>query len=483
MPESINYQSILIISVLAFATPMLISSIKRVRIPFVVGEILIGLIVGKSFLNIVPDDSWVLFLSDLGLAYLMYLSGFEIDFSQFKSPGGGKKNAKCFALCAGMFLISLLISYGIAVLLYRMGLIGNVLFFTFLLPATAPGLLVPLLKERDLSETDFGQTLLIFSLICEFLCLIAITLISSGLSEGLSYRSFLFIVVIAASVLLYWIAKRVRNRYLLSEESFSGLHMEVRASFAVILILVAISQAVGAEIAFGSFIAGVMFSLVSGRMREDLKNKIDIIGYGFLVPIFFIEIGVHIDIRNMFKTPALLFMIPVLLIVFFVIKLIPSLLLSPAYGLRRAVSSSFLLSAQLSLMIVGLQIAESLDVISEATYSLFLFATLISCLLFPLFFDRIFTDEGLARRRKPAADRICIRETVLSNGNLIGKPLREVNFPSHCRIFMVVRGEEELLPNGDTVLQKGDILLMAGMKTAENEMMNLVGEEEDGSFR
>jgi trk system potassium uptake protein TrkA len=483
MPESINYQSILIISVLAFATPMLISSIKQVKIPFVVGEILIGLIVGKSFLNVVPDDSWVVFLSDLGLAYLMYLSGLEIDFSQFKSEGMGKKNAKCLLLCAGMFLISLLISYAVALLLFRAGLIGNVLFFTFLLPATAPGLLVPLLKERDLSETDFGQTLLIFSLICEFLCLIAITLVSSGMSEGLSYKSFLFMVVIAASVPLYMIAKRARRRYLHSEESFSGLHMEVRASFAVILILVAISQAVGAEIAFGSFIAGVMFSLVSGRLRENLKNKIDIIGYGFLVPIFFIEIGVHINIRDMLQTPALLFMIPVLLLIFLLIKFIPSLLLSRTFGVRKAVSSSFLLAAQLSLMIVGLDIAESLGVIDQAVYSLFLFATLISCLLFPLLFDRVFTDEDLVRKRKPAADRLCIRETVLSNAELIGKPLRELDFPPHCRIFMVMRGEKEVLPTGDTVLEKGDVLLMAGMKTAESEMLNLVGEEEEDPFQ
>ncbi|MGE4485510.1 MAG: cation:proton antiporter [Oscillospiraceae bacterium] len=110
MPETINYQSILIISVLAFITPMVINSIKKVKIPYVVGEILVGLIVGKSFLNVVHDDSWVIFLSDLGLAYLMYLSGFEIDFSEFKSKDNKKKNLKILFICFIMFLISLIIS-------------------------------------------------------------------------------------------------------------------------------------------------------------------------------------------------------------------------------------------------------------------------------------------------------------------------------------------------------------------------------------
>ena len=478
MPETINYQSILIISVLAFITPMAINAVKKVKIPYVVGEILVGLIVGKSFLNVVHDDSWVIFLSDMGLAYLMYLSGFEIDFSQFKSKENKKKNIRVVLTCFVMFLAALFISYIISNFLFRFGLIKNMLFFTFLLPATAPGLLVPLLKEKNLSDTDFGQTLLIFSLMCEFLCLIAITLVSSSMDEGISYKSFLFIVVIAASVLLYLIARRVLSKHIFLAENFRGLHMEVRASFAVILILVAISQAVGAEIVFGSFIAGVIFSIISGRGRDDLKDKVDIIGYGFLVPIFFIEVGINVDIKELFTNPRMLLLIPLILMIFFVVKLIPSMLLSSAYGAKKAFSSSFLLSAQLSLMIVGLQIAMTLNVISGATYSLFVFTTIISCLLFPLLFDKTFIDEGLVRKKRSSVDRICIRETVLTNKYAFGKPLKELKFPTSCRVFMIMRDGEEILPTGETILQKGDILLLAGIKTNEENMLRLMTKDE-----
>lgn len=478
MSESISYQSILIISILAFITPMIINAVKKVKIPYVVGEILVGLIVGKSFLNVVHDDTWVIFLSDLGLAYLMYLSGLEIDFSPFQSKDNQKQNRKTLAVGVLMFLISLAISYGVSLLLSEIGLIKNVLYFTFLLPATAPGLLVPFFKERKLSDTNFGQTLLIFSLMCEFLCLIAITFVSSSMSDGFSYKSFLFVVVIAVAVLLYLIAKRVTRRYTFSAENLSGLHMEVRASFAVILILVAVSQAVGTEIVFGSFIAGVIFSIVSGRARDDLKEKVDIIGYGFLVPIFFIEVGININIKEVFQDPAALFMIPGILLIFYVVKLIPALLFSNSFGIRKALSSSFILSAQLSLMIVGLQIARTLNVISEVIYSLFVFSTIISCLLFPLLFDKTFRDEGLIRKRRPAVDRICIRETVLTNESIFGKPLREVKFPPGCRIFMIMRDGDELLPTGETVLKQGDILLMAGIKTNEEQMIRLVTQPE-----
>lgn len=474
MSESINYQSILIISVLAFITPMIINSIKRVKIPYVVGEILVGLIFGKSFFNVIHDDSWVLFLSNLGLAYLMYLSGLEIDFSQFSSQENKKKSTRSLVVCGAMFLLSLLASFGISEILFQFGLIRNVLFFTFLLSATAPGLLVPLFKERDLADTDFGQMLLIFSLTCEFLCLIAITFISSGMSDGFSYKNFLFIVVIAAAALLYVVARRAISKFKFSVGNYRGLHMEVRASFAVILILVAISQAVGAEIVFGSFIAGVIFSVISGDAREDIKDKVDIIGYGFLVPVFFIEIGVNIDIKETLKEPLTFLMIPAILLVFYLVKLIPSLLLSRSFGIKKALSSSFLLSAQLSLMIVGLQIARALNVISQINYSVFVFAVIISCLLFPVLFDKTFSEEGLVHKKRSSLNKICIREAVITNETILDKPLKKVKFPPSCRIFMIIRDGDELLPTGETVLKKGDTLLMAGIKTNEEKMMDLV---------
>lgn len=474
MSESINYQSILIISVLAFVTPIIINSIKKVKIPYVVGEIIVGFIVGKSFFNIVHDDSWVLFLSNLGLAYLMFLSGLEIDFGQLNSKSENRNNIKSLSVCVIMFAVSLAVSFITAKILFNLGVVHNIVFSAFLLSAAAPGLLVPLFKEKNLSGTVFGQTLLIFSLICEFICLTALTIISSAMNNGVSYKTFLFMVVIAAAVLLYVIAKKLTGSNRFSATNYQGLHMEVRASFAVLLTLVAISQAVGAEIAFGSFVAGIIFSVISGKAREDLKEKADIIGYGFLVPVFFIEAGVNINIRSVFSKPELLLIIPVILLIFYLVKFPSSLLLSRLFGIKKALSASFLLSAQLSLMIVGLQIALSLHIITSNIYSLSVFATVISCLLFPVLFDKTFSDENLVRIRSSQVDRICIREAVVTNASVFGKPLKDIKFPDGCRIFTIMRNGEELLPNGATVLQKGDILLMAGIKTNEGKMLNLV---------
>jgi trk system potassium uptake protein TrkA len=251
--ENINYDSLLIISIFAFITPLIINSIKRFKIPFVVGEILVGMIIGKSFLNLVHDDIWISFISHLGLAYLMFLSGLELDFDRINVKSEKKKVIRRIIMCTFMFGISLLVSYISSSLMHKFGIIKNVPFITILLTASAPGLLVPFLKERGILNTDYGQTILIFALISEFVCLISLSIISSTMINGLSYKSFLFLILFLASLLIYKIIKRFSHILDLSASAFSRLHIGVRAAFALMLVLVTISQKIDTEVVLGSF--------------------------------------------------------------------------------------------------------------------------------------------------------------------------------------------------------------------------------------
>ena len=475
METTINFQSILIISVLAFFTPIVINSIKKVKIPFVVGEILVGLLFGKSALNLIHADIWIVFLSNLGMAYLFFLSGLEIDFGQFQFEKGQKsKTARNLFVCLLMLLISLLASYGVSAILVELHLLKNILFGMFLLSATAPGIIVPFLKERDLIRTEFGQMMLIFTLLCEFVCLISITILSSIIDTGLSYHSFLFMLVILVSYVIYWMMKRYTRRFSFQMENYKSLHIEVRAAFALIIIMVSLSHSVGAEIVMGSFLAGIIFSLVSGHNRESLKDKLDIIGYGFLIPIFFIQLGANIDVKSILDNPGKLAFIPLLLVTFYIVKMFGTMPLYFLFGKNKAISAGIVLSSQLSIMIVGIRIAYNLGVVSAANYTLFVVTTILSCFLFPMLFERVFQYEGIVRLQSSALHKICMRESTLTNEELVGKPLMDIAFPESCRIIMIVRGEDEILPNGTTVLHKGDILLMAGTKEKEDQMITLI---------
>lgn len=474
MEGSLNYDSLLILSFLAFVTPIIINSIKKISIPFVVGEILVGMIVGKSFLNLIADDIWIHFLSHLGLAYLMFLSGLEIDIESFK-PAKRKKGSSIL-LCLFMFIVSLGISYLITkYYLSRLGLIKNITFFTLLFCATAPGLLVPFLKQRKLLGTELGQTLLIFSLIGEFVCLISLTLVSSTIAHGMSYKNFLFILVFLASFGIYFAIKWAMPKMRFSMEALDSQQIWVRAAFALVLVLVTLSEKIGSEIILGSFLAGVIFTLIAGKNKEELQHKLDIIGYGFLIPIFFIMVGVNLDILSIFKNPRSFFYIPLFLIVVFIVKFIPSLLLIKRFGINKAFSSSVLLSSQLSLMIVGAQMAYDVNLIDTSAYSAIIFTTIISCLAFPLIFDRTYKYskkdlEGTYNIK----DRILIREALVSNQSIIGKALKEIEFPDCCRVFLVVRDNYEILPTGDTVIHEGDRVVLVGFSCKMEEVIDTI---------
>ncbi len=467
--EKISYDSLLIISVFAFITPLVINSIKKIKIPFVVGEILVGIVIGKSFLNLVHDDIWISFISELGLAYLMFLSGLEIDVDKIKVGSEKKKIIRRILMCMGMFVISLIVSYISSYIMYKAGLIKNVLFFTVLLAAAAPGLLVPFLKERGILNTDYGQTILIFSLISEFVCLISLSIISSATTDGISYKSFLFLILFLASVLIYKIIKQFSQILDLSASAFSRLHIGVRAAFALMLVLVTISHKIDTEVVLGSFLAGVIFTFILDKEKEDLKYELDIIGYGFLIPIFFIMVGVNMDLSSIFQRPKSLLYIPIFLFVIFIVKLIPCLLMTFTFGYNKAISSGIILSSQLSVLIVGAQMAFKLGLLDASIYSAFVLIVLISCILFPIGFDKIFSYENIDKTENSIANKISIMEIVPLNPVIYNKTLKELRFSSDFRIFEIIRDGVEILPDGETKILKGDRLIIAGLTSNMDE--------------
>lgn len=389
--ENINYDSLLIIYIFAFITPLIINSIKRFKIPFVVGEILVGMIIGKSFLNLVHDDIWISFISHLGLAYLMFLSGLELDFDRINVKSEKKKVIKRIIMCTFMFGISLLVSYISSSLMHKFGIIKNVPFITILLTASAPGLLVPFLKERGILNTDYGQTILIFSLISEFVCLISLSVISSTMINGLTYKSFLFLILFLASLLIYKIIKRFSH-------------------------LLALSASV-------------------------------------------------------FEAPRSLLYIPVFLFVIFIVKLIPSLFMTFMFGYNKAIASGVILSSQLSVLIVGAQMAFNLGIMSSSNYSAFVLIVLISCILFPICFDKIFRYDNIDKIQNKIENKISIIEIVPLNPIIYNKTLKELKFSSDFRIFEIIRDGVEFLPDGDTKILKGDRLIIAGLSSNIEETL------------
>ncbi|WP_297517964.1 cation:proton antiporter [uncultured Clostridium sp.] len=458
MEHTLNYNSLLIISIIAFFTPFLVSKLKSVKIPYQVGEIIIGVIVGKTFLNIITPDMTILLLSNLGLAYLMFLSGLEIDVNALLSKKTDKSH---ITTSIKMFIISAIIAFVLSIfLLPYLGISNGFVLFALIFTASSPGLIVPMFKQKGILKSSFGQIILSFSIICEFVSIIGLTIIFSISENGFSIKSFEFILVFVCAIILYYLAKFFIEKHDFKTPSMKNIHVIIRAAFALILILVVVAEKLDTEIVLGSFLAGLIFSMLIGKAKEEVSHQLDMIGYGFLIPIFFIMVGANVDLRIILSKPIILLKVLVLLVIFLLVKLIPSLLLKKKFGLKTSLSAGMILSAQLSLVIVAAQAALEFGYIGNADYSAFILATILSCVIFPILFEKLLPKTLVTDKVKNKD--LVIREVVLSNPDYENKPLKDCIFSNSCRIFSVTRDDDEFLPNATTQLISGDLLVLVG---------------------
>jgi monovalent cation:H+ antiporter-2, CPA2 family len=395
MEHGLSVTSLLIVILVAFLTPIILHKFKLNIIPVVVAEILMGLIIGKSGFNLVETDMWLETLSSLGFIFLMFLSGLEIDFKAFlgsnkrgKLPNG-KLEPNTFVVAmiifAGVFIVSLVLSY----LFVLAGFVSNAFLMTLIISTISLGVVVPTLKEAHLMKTAIGQIILLVAVIADLVTMILLAVFVS-LQEG-GGNTWLLLILFAAGVLIYFISKQFKNRTYLESMATGTIQIGTRGVFTLIILLVAISETVGAENILGAFLAGALVSLLSPN--PELIHKLDSFGYGFLIPIFFVMIGVDLDIWTLFGEPKLILLIPLLLIALLISKLVPVYLLKIWYDNKTVVASGVLLTTTLSLVIAAATIGERIGVITKEMSGMFILVAVITSVLTPIVFKKLFPME------------------------------------------------------------------------------------------
>ncbi|MBS4172061.1 monovalent cation:proton antiporter family protein [Bacillus sp. FJAT-49736] len=394
--------SLLIVIVAAFLTPILLHRFKLHFIPVVIGEIIVGLIIGKSGFDLIEKDTWLNTLSTLGFIFLMFLSGLEIDFSAFVSskkraslPNGKPEPHRlktATLIFIGIFIVSVLLSYVFVLI----GFVHNVFLMTLIISTISLGVVVPTLKDAHIMKTAIGQIILLIAVIADLvtMILLAVFVSLSGKGEG---NMWLLLILFAGGVLLYFIARRFKKRSLFKKLSTSTVQIGTRAIFTLIIVLVALSESVGAENILGAFLAGTLVSLLAPN--QEMVRQLDSFGYGFLIPIFFVMVGVELNIRSMLSDPKLLLFIPLLMIAFFISKIIPVFLLKRWYDNKTVVSSAFLLTSTLSLVIAASKIAERIGVISSSMSGTLILVAVITCIITPIIFRKLFPKENTQVRK------------------------------------------------------------------------------------
>jgi Kef-type K+ transport system membrane component KefB/Trk K+ transport system NAD-binding subunit len=400
MEESLSFFPLLIVVFLAFIVPIALSRFKRVRLPIVVGEIIVGILVGRSGLGWVEHHDPVLdLLAEFGFVFLMFLSGMEIDFSSLglSNPGkSGNNEARWGPIQLGglSFGLTLTLSIFIGFGLVRLDLVQNPWMMALILSTTSLGVVVPVLKERGLSSGRFGQTLLIAALVADFATMLLITVVVAVLSHGLTLDILLIGVLFVAFFLMYRFGLFFFNRIpgvrrVMEELSSATAQIKVRAAFTMMLIFVALAEGLGTEIILGAFLAGAIISLLRSPEDIELVHQLDAVGFGFFIPIFFIMVGVDFNLDALLASSQAMLLVPLLLLAAAAVKFLPSLIFRLNFSWGETFGAGALLSARLSLIIAASAIGLRLGVISDSVNAAVIMVAILSVTTAPLLFMRL----------------------------------------------------------------------------------------------
>jgi Kef-type K+ transport system membrane component KefB/Trk K+ transport system NAD-binding subunit len=403
--EHNSFLPLLLITALAFFAPILANRLKRFSIPIVVGEILAGILIGRSGLNIIEPSPILDFLAEFGFAYLMFLSGLEVDFNLLIPDRRKGSFSLRQPLPLALIVLASTLGLGLlfSVLLRSLGIVKSPFLMGLILSTTSLGVVVPVLKERDLLGTNYGQLLLVAASLADFLILLLVTIFIAIRSVGLTLDLLLIPVLLLVFIIAVRITQLFSGRSLpqriLKELSSATAQIRVRGAFALMVAWVVLAEASGVEVILGAFLAGAIAGLISDPNDDDAQEKLDAIGYGFFIPIFFIMVGVEFNLRALFESPQAMLLVPLLVAGAYAVKFIPALLFRLTTSWRQAFAGGFLLASHLSLIIATASIALSLGLITEAVNAAIVLLAVISVTLSPTIFNRLVPEKLLDRRR------------------------------------------------------------------------------------
>ncbi|HGZ8857235.1 TPA: cation:proton antiporter [Staphylococcus aureus] len=390
-----EFLSLVIVVLAAFLTPIIVNRLNINFLPVVVAEILMGIVIGNSFLNIVERDSILNILSTLGFIFLMFLSGLEIDFKAFKKDKRARQGQNDdessipghLNLALTVFAFIMIISILLAYVFKWLGLVDDVLLMVIIISTISLGVVVPTLKEMNVMRTTIGQFILLVAVLADLVTMILLTVYGAINGQGGSTIWLIGILVVFTAI-SYILGVQFKRMSFLQKLMDGTTQIGIRAVFALIILLVALAEGVGAENILGAFLAGVVVSLLNPD--EEMVEKLDSFGYGFFIPIFFIMVGVDLNIPSLIKEPKLLIIIPILIVAFIISKLIPVMFIRRWFDMKTTIASAFLLTSTLSLVIAAAKISERLNAISAETSGILILSAVITCVFVPIIFKKLF---------------------------------------------------------------------------------------------
>jgi Kef-type K+ transport system membrane component KefB/Trk K+ transport system NAD-binding subunit len=403
-----NSYQLLLISGIAVLIPIVVSRVPGRLFPAVVIEILAGIAVGTSGAGLIDETPVLTFLAGFGFAYLMFLSGLEIDFSLIldrgKSVSSGLKAIVTSPLWLGfaMFAGTLAVAFAGVLALRAFDLAPDVWLTTLILSTTSVGIVVPTLKESGVGIRPLGQAILVGAFVADFVTLLLISVFAVVKEQGPGLELTLILILPIASLAAY-LSGSALGKLDVVLRTFENLahetaQLRVRLSLALMLSFVVLADMIGTELILGSFVAGAIVALFSREQGSALRLKLDAIGYGFFIPIFFIHVGATLDLGALADSRSDLTLVPLLVVIAYGAKFLPALLLRLRFSWRETFAGGALLSSRLSLIIAASLIGVDLGIITPGVNSAIVLLAVITSTVSPVLFASILGPRTAAAR-------------------------------------------------------------------------------------
>jgi Kef-type K+ transport system membrane component KefB len=394
--SEIDFTGLVIVAAVAFSAPLILGLAPSLRLPAVVLELVAGIAIGPSGLGWVELDSPIEVLSLIGLAFLLFLSGLEIDFERLRGRN--------IAVTGVGFVVSFGIALVAASALGVLGQVDTPLLVAIILVATSLGVVVPVLKDSDTASSDLGQLVIAAASIADFGAVILLSLFFSREATSTTTKLVLlagFLLVAGAFVLaLAEVGRSRRLSAVLLRLQDTTAQIRVRGAFLLLIVFVALAETLGLEVILGAFLAGAVLSLVDrdrAMTHPAFRAKLEAVGFGVFIPVFFVASGIQFDLGALFGSGSTVARVPLFLLALVVARGLPALLYRRTLGSRQTTVAALLQATSLPFIVAASMIGMELELLDQATGAALIAAGLLSVLFFPLL------ALTLIRRAEPAS--------------------------------------------------------------------------------
>ena len=369
---------LVIVAAAAIAAVAAGSVSRWLPVPVVVIELVLGIVVGPELLGLVQPDEFIDFMSSLGLGMLFFFAGYEIDFARIRGQP--------IKLAAAGWVLSLVLAYSLGGLLALAGVVLSLLYTGSAMATTAIGTLIPILSDAGELRTRFGTYLLAFGALGEFGPILLVTIVFSTQSPASSAAVLAGFVVLAVLAGILAVRSVGRGWATLERTLETSSQLAVRTFVLVVFALATLAASLGLDLLLGGFVAGIILRLaLKGHEAERLESKLTAVGYGFLIPFFFVASGVAFDMGALVEDPVQALKLPLFLLLFLVVRGVPVLLFyRRIFDLRDRAALAIYGSTELPLVVAITTIAIQQKEMSSSTAASLVGAAVLSTAIFPI---------------------------------------------------------------------------------------------------